>query len=79
MGQGLLSGGGGGGYRPATCPSTPSLARPLDHTPTSHMFCTTKPHQPSGHLASSPGCTGFPMFLFWRMFRARGGEKVLNW
>ena len=50
MGQGLLSGGGGGGYRPAAGLSKPSLACVLDHTPASHTFRTTKPLQPPGQL-----------------------------
>lgn len=48
MGQGLLSGGGGGGYRLAAGPSMSSLARLLDHTTAFHTFCMTEPRQPSG-------------------------------
>lgn len=74
MGQGLLSGGGGGDTGLQLVPPRLVLARLLDHTPTSTSFCTTKPRQPSGHLASSPGCR-FPDISVLEDVQSQGEER----
>lgn len=86
MGAGTPKAEFGGGCQwemPRTCPSIPNTAFFLDHLLPSPPPAT-KPtkichRQPSMPTRCLPGCAGFSMFLFWMMFRASGGEKVLNW